>query len=46
MIRGIPKQRRDELARQIKKDRRYFQPLGYWEVNRLIWQIILILEKK
>jgi hypothetical protein len=39
--------RRNRLAREIKKDRRYFQPLGngWWTTNRLMWQIKLLLSK-
>ena len=39
--------RRNRLAREIRKDRRYFQPLGngWWTTNRLTWQIKLLLAK-
>jgi hypothetical protein len=36
--------RRDQLARAIRKDRRYFQPLGFGRTNRLNWQIRLLLK--
>jgi hypothetical protein len=36
--------RRNRLARAIRADRRYFQPLGFGRTNRLDWQIRLLLK--
>jgi len=43
--RFVRRLRRNRLAREIKKDKRYFQPLGWWKSNRLTWQIKLLLSK-
>jgi hypothetical protein len=36
--------RRNRLARAIRADRNYFQPLGLGRTNRLDWQIRLLLK--
>ena len=36
---------RNRRATEIRKDKRYFQPLGWWDANRVIHQIRLLLDK-
>jgi hypothetical protein len=44
LTRLVHRWKRNGTARAIRRDRRYFQPLGYGRTNRLQWQICLILE--
>lgn len=36
---------RNRRANEIKKDKKYFKPSGFWPSNRVIHQIRLLLDK-